>query len=40
MGLREAYPWRAVADLAYEALKDTHMEHPAALGLNREWPFR
>jgi hypothetical protein len=35
MGLREAYPGRAVADLAYEALEDTHMKHPAALGSNR-----
>ena len=26
---------RAVADLAYEAIKDTHTEHPAALGFNR-----
>ena len=35
MGLREAYPGRAVSDFAYEALKDTHTEHPAALGSNR-----
>jgi hypothetical protein len=35
VGLREAYPGRAVAVLAYEALKDTHTEHPAALGSNR-----
>ena len=35
MGLREAYPGRVVADPAYEALKDTHTEHPAALGSNR-----
>jgi hypothetical protein len=26
--LREAYPHRAVAVFAYEALKDTHTEHP------------
>ena len=26
---------RVVADPAYEALKDTHTEHPAALGANR-----
>ena len=32
MGLREAYPGRALADLAYGALEDTHTEHPAALG--------
>ena len=35
MGLREAYAGRGVADLAYEALKDTHTEHPAALGPQR-----
>jgi hypothetical protein len=35
MGLREAYPHRAVADFAYGALKDTHTEHPVALGFNR-----
>jgi hypothetical protein len=35
MGLREAYPHRAVAVFAYEALKDTHTEHPAALGFNQ-----
>ena len=35
MGLREAYPHRAVAVFAYEALKDTHTEHPAALGPKR-----
>jgi hypothetical protein len=35
MGLREAYPGHAVADPAYEAFKDTHTEHPAALGSNR-----
>ena len=35
MGLRKAYPHRAVAVLAYEALEDTHMEHPAALGPKR-----
>ena len=35
MGLHEAYPHRAVADIAYGALKDTHMEHPAALESNR-----
>ena len=35
MGLREAYPGRVVADPAYEALKDTHTEHPAALGPKR-----
>jgi hypothetical protein len=35
MGLREAYPHRAVAVFAYEALKDTNTEHPAALGFNR-----
>jgi hypothetical protein len=34
MGLREADLGRAVVDLVYEALKDTHMEHPAALGSN------
>ena len=37
MGLREAYPHRGVAVFAYEALKDTHTEHPAALGFNRGW---
>ena len=35
MGLREAYAGRGVAVFAYEALKDTHTEHPAALGSNR-----
>ena len=40
MGLRGAYAGRAVADFAYEALKDTHTEHPAALGSNREWHLR
>ena len=35
MGLREAYPHRALAVLAYGALKDTHAEHPAALGPKR-----
>jgi hypothetical protein len=35
MGLREAYPHRGVADLAYEALKDTHTVYPVALGFNR-----
>ena len=40
MGLREAYPHRAVAVLAYEALEDTHTEHPAALGPKRRWAFR
>ena len=35
MGLREAYAVRAVAVFAYEALKNTHTEHPAALGSNR-----
>ena len=40
MGLREAYAGRAVADFAYEALKDTHTEHPAALGPKRRWRFR
>ena len=35
MGLREAYPHRGVAVFAYEALKDTHTEHPAALGPKR-----
>ena len=35
MGLREAYPGRAAADLTYEALKDTHTEHPTALEPNR-----
>jgi hypothetical protein len=34
MGLREANPGRTAADPAYAALKDTHMEHPAALGSN------
>jgi hypothetical protein len=37
MGLREAYAGRGVAVFAYEALKDTHTEHPAALGFNRGW---
>ena len=40
MGLREAYPGRVVADPAYEALKDTHTEHPVALGFNRGWRVR
>ena len=40
MGLREAYPGRAPADLAYGALEDTHTEHPAALGPKRRWAFR
>ena len=40
MGLREAYAGRAVAVFAYEALKDTHTEHPAALGFNRGWRVR
>jgi hypothetical protein len=40
MGLRGAYAGRAVAVLAYEALKDTHTEHPAALGRKRRWCFR
>ena len=40
MGLREAYPHRALAVLAHGALKDTHTEHPAALGPKRRWPFR
>jgi hypothetical protein len=40
MGLREAYPHRAVADLAHGALKDTHTEHPAALGSNRGFDVR
>ena len=35
MGLREAYPHRALADVAYGALEDTHTEHPAALGPKR-----
>jgi hypothetical protein len=40
MGLREAYPGRALADLAYEALEDTHTGHPAALGPKQRWAFR
>ena len=40
MGLREAYPGRVVAVFAYEALKDTHTERPAALGSNRGWRVR
>ena len=40
MGLREAYPGRDPAVLAHGALKDTHTEHPAALGPQRRWPFR
>ena len=40
MGLCEAYPGRALAVLAHGALKDTHTEHPAALGPKRRWPFR
>ena len=40
MGLWEAYLGRALADLAYGALKDPHTEHPAALGPQRRWPFR
>jgi hypothetical protein len=35
MGLRESYPWRAVAVLAYGALEVTHTEHPADLGPKR-----
>ena len=31
MGLREAYPHRALAVLAHGALKDTHTDHSAAL---------
>ena len=37
MGLREAYPHRDLAVLAHGALKDTHTEHPAALGRKRRW---
>ena len=37
MGLREAYPKRAIAVLAYGALEDTHTEHPADLGPKRRW---
>jgi hypothetical protein len=33
MGLREAYPGRAISVLAYEALMDTHMEQSG-----RRWP--
>ena len=40
MGLCEAYPGRALAVLAHGALKDTHTEHPAALGPQRRWAFR
>jgi hypothetical protein len=40
MGLREAYPRRDPAVLAHGALKDTHTEHPAALGPKRRWRFR
>ena len=40
MGLREAYPGRDLAVLAHGALKDTHTEHPAALGFNRGWRVR
>ena len=40
MGLREAYPGRDLAVLAHGALKDTHTEHPAALGRKRRWCFR
>jgi hypothetical protein len=40
MGLREAYPHRAPAVLADEALEDTRTEHPAALGPKWRWPFR
>ena len=40
MGLREAYPGRDLAVLAHGALKDTHTEHPAALGPQRKWAFR
>ena len=35
MGLREAYPGRALAVLAHGALENTHTEHPAALGPQR-----
>ena len=37
MGLHEAYPGRAIADLAYGTLVDTHMEPPADLGPKRRW---
>ena len=40
MGLREAYPGRALAVLAHGALKDTHTVRPAALGSNRGWRVR
>jgi hypothetical protein len=40
MGLREAYPNRALAVLAHGALKDTHTEHRAALGPQWRWAFR
>ena len=40
IGLREAYPGRAPAVLAHGALKNTHTEHPAALGPKRRWAFR
>ena len=40
MGLREAYPHRDLAVLAHGALKDTHTEHPAALGRKWRWCFR
>jgi hypothetical protein len=40
MGLREAYPHRALAVLAHGALEDTHTEHPTALGPKRRWAFR
>jgi hypothetical protein len=40
MGLRETYPGRALAVLVHGALKDTHTERPAALGLKRRWAFR
>jgi hypothetical protein len=40
MGVREAYPGRDPAVLAHGALKDTHTEHPAALGPTRRWASR
>jgi hypothetical protein len=40
MGLRDTYTGRDLAVLAHGALKDTHTEHPVALGPTRRWAFR
>ena len=40
IGLREAYPHRGPADVAYQALEDTYTERPATLGPKWRWAFR